>query len=537
MSQIAHAYRICIWWVVLFVLIHAGALQTEAQQIPERYQSIPHDTLSLTSIDFGSIRNRKEFELLPWEVIAAFGKQELGIDPLLISTIDIAAGMPSINGPEFGVSIATTAPVDIANLSDNLFAEIEASAKVKARRVRNVIGAQMKVVQLEPQKLLFGTEGTLRRMMSNKSKPSKIIELASSSKLPYRSVTAIEALRPIIDGAFADFSNRVPKSLISDIQIVIDELQFLMTEMDPFGTFGKFELKVIASDAESAKVLATALDRLLKNGMVVGEQALLSAVDGEQKFSTEVKTALKVYLLRLKGFLSQTELWKIDGNAIAIQGEYAYTIPTIGVLTGLLLPAVQAAREAARRMQSSNNLKQIGLCMHNYESAYKQLPARVSKDANGKPLLSWRVAMLPYMEQADLYNQFHLDEPWDSEHNIKLIDKMPPTYSHPSFVGPRGHTVYLAPYYDGTIWSLDKPRVRDITDGTSNTIAFFEVDDAHAVPWTKPEDLDLDQIDLTECFRPKGSNVDMFDGSVRFLSADIDELVLEALITSAGGER
>jgi len=150
--------------------------------------------------------------------------------------------------------------------------------------------------------------------------------------------------------------------------------------------------------------------------------------------------------------------------------------------------------------------------------------------------LSWRVTILPYIDETALYEQFHLDEPWDSDHNIKLLDKMPAAFKHPSYVGPEGHTVYLAPYFEDTIWNADTPKLGSITDGTSNTIALFEVNDAHAVPWTKPDDLDLHEVELLDCFRPTGSNVAMFDGSVRFISADIDYSVLKAMVTSAGGE-
>ena len=444
--------------------------------------------------------------------------------------------MPSINGPEFGVSILTTAPVDIADLSGKLFADVTASSKVKDMRFRTLKNAPMKVVQSEPQKVLFGTEGTLRRMMSVKSKPSMIIELASSSKNPFRSVSAFESVRPLIDGAFADASDRIQPQLRDDIQIAIDELQFVVSETDFFGSLGKIELKLVANDSESALKLAGALDRLRKNGMVIGEQAILQALKNEQQVSSEVKAAAMQYMQRLKAFLSKAELWTVNGNEIAIKGEFAYTVPTIGVLTGLLLPAVQSAREAARRMQSSNNLKMLMLSLHNYESANKRLPSRASTDTKGNPLLSWRVAVLPYIEQGNLYNQFHFDEPWDSEHNIKLLDKMPTAFKHPSFVGLQNHTVYVAPFYETTVWSKEKPGFRDITDGTSNTIALFEVDDLHAVPWTKPEDLDLHELEIQDCFRQTGSNVGFFDASVKFLSKDIDPNLLKALITSAGGE-
>lgn len=113
---------------------------------------------------------------------------------------------------------------------------------------------------------------------------------------------------------------------------------------------------------------------------------------------------------------------------------------------------------------------------------------------------------------------------------------MPATFRHPSFVGPQTHTVSLAPFYESTIWNQDKPKMGQITDGTSNTIALFEVDDGHAVPWTKPEDLDLHEVDLIDCFRPTGSSVAIFDGSIKFLARSIDPGVLKAMVTSAGGE-
>ena len=176
------------------------------------------------------------------------------------------------------------------------------------------------------------------------------------------------------------------------------------------------------------------------------------------------------------------------------------------------------------------------LAMLNHESTFKQFPARTSRDADGKPLISWRVRILPFVEQNGLYKEFHQDEPWDSDHNIKLLERMPAVYKHPSFVGPEGHTVYLTPYQKGTVWTLAKPLMRNITDGTSNTIACFETNDEHAVPWTKPDDINLDQDDIFDFFRFGVSNVGMFDGSVRAIEPSIDPAVLKAMITSAGGE-
>src|SRR5438132_8532158 len=91
-------------------------------------------------------------------------------------------------------------------------------------------------------------------------------------------------------------------------------------------------------------------------------------------------------------------------------------IAIIAILIGLLLPAVQKVREAAGRAQSQNNLKQIALAVHNYHDVYGHFPQDIT-DKNGKPILSWRVAILPFIEQDNVYKMFKLDEPWDSENN------------------------------------------------------------------------------------------------------------------------
>ncbi len=213
----------------------------------------------------------------------------------------------------------------------------------------------------------------------------------------------------------------------------------------------------------------------------------------------------------------------------------------VGVMTALLLPAVQSAREAARRSQCVNNIKQIGLAMHNFHSANNSFPAAAIADKDGKPLLSWRVAILPYIEQGELYNKFHLDEPWDSAHNKPLIAEMPKTYACPTRKNPEaGMTTYCGftgdnAFFEGAI----APALQTITDGTSNTL--MVVESANPVIWSKPDDLPFDPESKQPNFgagspHPGGFNALFGDGSVRFLKRTIDAAVLKALISPHGGE-
>jgi prepilin-type processing-associated H-X9-DG protein len=213
---------------------------------------------------------------------------------------------------------------------------------------------------------------------------------------------------------------------------------------------------------------------------------------------------------------------------------------TAGVLAGLLLPAVQSAREAARRAQCTNNFKQILLAAHNYHSANNTFPRDIT-DKDGKPLLSWRVVILPYLEQAELYNKFKLDEPWDSPNNKPLLKEMPPQFLCPSRTRPEPFTTtYRGFSGEGAMFETDKDiGIASVTDGTSNTIMVAEAKEA--VPWTKPDDLPFDFKAPASLYgagspHPGGFDCGFVDGSVRFIKNSINVRVFQALITRAGGE-
>ncbi len=212
---------------------------------------------------------------------------------------------------------------------------------------------------------------------------------------------------------------------------------------------------------------------------------------------------------------------------------------------GAILDAVTAsAREAAVRNQCTNNEKQIILAMHNYHDAHNAFPPAFSRSKDGKPLLSWRVLILPYLEQKALYDQFHLDEAWDSPHNRALISKMPEVFHCPAekaALVAEGKTRYLAARGAGTILRGAEPvSIRDITDGTSNTIVGIDAGDDHAVVWTKPDDWEFDpEPGIESIFRshtPGGINAMFADGSVRYLPATIAPAVLRALLSRSGDE-
>lgn len=197
------------------------------------------------------------------------------------------------------------------------------------------------------------------------------------------------------------------------------------------------------------------------------------------------------------------------------------TVAFSGVAVGMMLPAVQATREAARRTQSMNNQRQVALALLNYESANGEFPPAYTVDADGNPLLSWRVAILPYLEEQDLYDSFNHDEPWDSEHNIKLLERMPLTLKNPSTGGEPGWTDYVTPLSDDSILT---PGVgagfADITDGSSNTIMVMEVGQSQQVPWTSPRDIEIDTLESLDLDNghPGTVLVTMADGSTHAIS-------------------
>jgi hypothetical protein len=242
-------------------------------------------------------------------------------------------------------------------------------------------------------------------------------------------------------------------------------------------------------------------------------------------------------------------LTSVRRTAAGIEITERHTLP--GGNVSLLLPAgvgtllfgIGPMLASQDEQTSTNNMRQIGLAIHNYIQAQPNhtFPPAYTTDSNGKPLLSWRVLILPYLDQNELYEQFHLDEPWDSPNNKKLIARMPAVFRAPgSKVSVQNKTNYLSVRGEDTIFTgEEKTTLAQIHDGTAYTIMTVEVADEKAVPWTKPDDFKYDEKKPTAGLvglRRRGFIAGFGDGSVRRIKSSIKAATLNALFTRDGGE-
>ncbi|CAN5303651.1 hypothetical protein BH11PLA2_BH11PLA2_38980 [soil metagenome] len=287
------------------------------------------------------------------------------------------------------------------------------------------------------------------------------------------------------------------------------------------------------SSPESATAAKAGLDLALKQ--------LSRLLEGSIPMNSDKATTLSS-LATLAASIIEKGTIQVSGKTVTFSTE----TESNRELGTTLANGVLAAEDAAARASSQNNLKQLVLAAHNHADASSAPLIQNICDAKGKPLLSWRVALLPYLEQEELYKQFKLDEPWDSEHNKPLLAKMPKVFVVPSAVANKeGHTFYQT--FVGKKGQAMRPLLQDgdekglsmqsVTDGLSNTIAIIEAGDA--VAWTKPDDLPFDN----DSKLPKlgghfeiGFHIALCDGSVRFLRATTPEVNLKAMITANGGE-
>jgi len=227
-----------------------------------------------------------------------------------------------------------------------------------------------------------------------------------------------------------------------------------------------------------------------------------------------------------------------------VAGVFAFLLVCGGILLALLLPAVQQAREAARRAQCMNNLKQIGLALHNYHNMYNAFPPAYIADASGKPMHSWRVLILPFLEEGALHSEYNFSEPWDGPNNSRLMARMPKVYACPSHGNAPGTTTtdYAGVFGEHCILQGTQPvPISSITDGLSNTLLVGEASGAN-IPWMKPDDIDVtkhpslgDQAGFSGNHR--GVVIFLFgDGSVRSIPNTVNADALKGAFTRDGNE-
>ncbi len=435
---------------------------------------------------------------------------------------------PTDQGPVVVIVVATTKPYDKKKVLDELVPE----AKEQNRKGKTyyVLSAAA-LYPVNERTFLMGPAEAVEEVMDQADKGGAGT-LAPALALAAGKHHVAGGMRP---AALLDtIGNMIPAE--------VEGLKPLLEAPLAYGTLdlgkeAKLQGRLVCNGESEAKNTVTAAKGLIALFQQFAQPQADTALDKLPKGKADTfKKLYKEFTASLKDLPIEAK-----GKDVTVALTLKADLPTIarGVQEGLLV-----ARGSAGRLQSTNNLKQIVLAMHNYADSNGTMPPAAISTGGGKALLSWRVAILPYIEQDALYKEFRLDEPWDSEHNKKLLAKMPPVYQMP---GPEGADPDVRPTtthyrvfhgkgaaFEGTA-GLRFPA--EFTDGTSNTILVVEA--TEAVPWTKPDELpfdpkkDLPKLGLKDAER---FNAAFADGSVHGLKKTIDKDTLKALITRNGGE-
>lgn len=504
----------------------------------DAWQLVPPDGVALVTLQVKSIVSDESMRMMPWEVLSTAGKQQLGIDPMTLERVDVIACAPGVAIRVGGMlTFQQDLPADFterfqlqdvkANKGVELFAVPGTPDFVFYKKDARHLVVGTKAFVMSSAKTQPG-DGPLRKLATGLGEPG-----------PISLVMALEPVREVLSSFIQ--SPPLPDNLVADVQTVVTKADMLAMRVNLGPTSSSAMLVQTKSPSDASEVSA-AMVRLIQQGtsaMIASVQQQAATAEGR------VPPAAVAYLQRLAPEVEKNTTFKVNGNRLLLTLDGNQLVAgQVGVGVGLLLPAIQSARIAARRMQSQNNLKQMVLGILNFESTFKRLPMdknlALDQKSNYKmqPNLSWRVQILPFIEQNALYQEFHLDEPWDSPHNIKLVERMPEIYRHPQSAAKPGHTVYQQPTGKDVIQKSDYQRMSlgAITDGISNTICIVETKDEVAVPWTKPGDVNpLDDFDVLR--NDQGVfGVAFVDGFVLNVSVTIDRELFKAMLTTSGGE-
>jgi prepilin-type processing-associated H-X9-DG protein len=484
--------------------------------------------------------------MLPREVATAAGMKFLGFDPADVDEVTAFGDMQNPMAPSYGLTINFNKPFKGSSIP----AEARVHAQLGELNGKKYLQSQHPMLPSfygpNNRTLVIAPDVAIRSMVEAGGQSPSSPLLDRVRNVPSGSDLYVAVDVAALKGLFQMMLAQAAAQLPPDVQPFLEAPNLISSAELTVNltTNGPTSLVVHAND----EAAATQLETLITDADTKFQQNLKLQLAEQAVSNDPIERAWAQYAERISADWSKPFMPTREGATLTLFRREAMTdeekklfVTMAGVGTALLLPAVQASRQAARRSQGMNNLKQLALGILNYHDVKKSLPAHANYSEDGKPLLSWRVHILPFVEQNALYQQFHLDEPWDSEHNKQLIAQMPDVFKAPGVPLEQGKTNYLAVVGEGCAFNGTKDGLglQDITDGTSKTVSVVEADPDQAVEWTKPDDWEYNaeapNAGLGNIHQG-GWNAVFLDGHVQFISNAIDVNALRAIMTRAGRE-
>lgn len=384
---------------------------------------------------------------------------------------------------------------------------------------------------LDDRTIVTGQEGDLQLLLTDLTRPRTPRAWDDAWKRVAKGQVAVAVETPWLIERFMPAPGQPAgaPSVLTTFGPLFDKAYAYAIGVDALAGLKVDALASCSSDPGAEKVAETlgALKTLATN-MLASSKAHVEGVN------PQARPAAQVLLDQAVTLLDKARVVR-DGRSVSVRAQSDLKLAEVAKT---FVPVLTRAQGEKQRFQSVNNMKQLALAFHNYASVHQKFPPAVLLGPDGKTPHSWRVAILPYIDQESLYKRYKLDEPWDGPNNIKLVDQMPAAYSASGASGAPGVASYFALTGPDTIFADTKGTgFSQITDGTSNTILLVEA--KRDIPWTKPEDIPYDpKAPLPELggYFENGFNAALGDGSIRFLKSTLNPNTLRALITKAGGE-
>jgi len=509
---------------------------TEAQTTRRLAEFVPAELGHMVvEIEFAELMKSEEFAQM-----LAPPEEE---DPLKPSSRKMLQEMMTILEPEDVQSVLIMQEVPGAQRSPMTLTFVQGSKVFDLQKLagdsQEPAGQGPGILRIHPTQYLLAVSPYV---FAHSSREADLAELAEFLKKPEdqrQSVADEVAKSDAVFRVSLDWSKVGPK-LLEEPGFANSPIQVMVAPLTRPAKRWTFELRNVeesieatlvgqfgtADQATRAQETLLGLRPLLKN-LHEGSYAILEDPDAFQDALGGVKK-----LLDLGGQLlesAKVEVRESDA-VVTAQGE-----GQLDLLMVVVMPALHASGMAADRMRDTNDMKQVALAFHNYADVHKHFPTPVIVDAESGQKRSWRVELLPYLEEQALYDQYRKDEPWDSEANLKVLEQMPAVYRSARQHDPTATSVYAVIGKD-TALDGEKPSFRDVVDGTSNTVLYIHTQ--RDTPWTKPEDIPLEEAtpDRLGGFYPEVFIVAMVDGSVPLIVSTIDPEVWKRLLIRNDGQ-